>query len=136
MGTEGKNKKINTLHSSKGTDTYLSIGELEELQGDVLDFLVDRTHDGLNGALDRLHSGFQRTWVVLGEIVDGRVDRHRVHGSAFDELQILQCRHLIFLNLQHRIQINNTIRYMNRNDFSFSNIPRTKTKNGSDLSQA
>lgn len=83
LQTNNPSKQITHV---QGAVTHLTIGKLEEIQGNVLEFLVDGADDGLNRALDRLHAGFQRTRILLGEIVDVQEKHDRVHGRTPNEL--------------------------------------------------
>lgn len=46
------------------------INELEEVQGNIMVFVVNRSDDGFDGSFDGLNAGFEGTGVVLGVIVD------------------------------------------------------------------
>lgn len=67
----------------------LAVNELEELEGDVVEPLVDRSDDGFDGAFDGLDARFEWTGALFGVLVESReadqdVDRRHLH-----EIQIL-----------------------------------------------
>lgn len=66
------------------------IDKFEESNGDVLELVVDRTHDGLDGAFNSLHAGLQRARVVLGVAVQPREAHQGVQRRHLHEFQVFQ----------------------------------------------
>lgn len=92
-----------------GEKAYLPVSKLEDLERNAVEFLVDGTDDGLDGAFYSLHAGLQRPWILLCKVVDAPEEHDCVHGRELDEFQIFQTLNLPILSLhQIIIEINNS----------------------------
>lgn len=70
--------------------TDFAVDELEELKGDVVEPLVDRSDDGFDGSFDGLDTRFKWTRVLLGEFVEAREADNYIDRRHLNEIQIFE----------------------------------------------
>lgn len=67
----------------------LAVDEDEEIEGDVVEPLVDRSDNGFDVAFDGLDARFEWTGALFGVVVEGREADHNVDHRHLHEIQIL-----------------------------------------------
>lgn len=86
----------------------LAIGVFEDLAGDEVEPVVDRSHDGLHGLLDGVDAGLQRTRALLGVGVEDGAAHQGLDGRELHKFQVL--KFLLLSSLFLKIQSNSNPR--------------------------
>lgn len=68
----------------------LAIYKLEKLEREVVEFLADRSKDGVDGSFDGFNSGSQRTGVFFRVFVESGEAYDHVNSSHLDEINVFK----------------------------------------------
>lgn len=82
-------------------EIYLTVNKLEDLDRDIMKFIIDRANHGLNGAFDGLNTGLQGTRILFGVTIHLRYIERRMNHRHLQKFQILQ---FLFLSLSLQSQ--------------------------------
>ena len=84
--------------------TDLTIGVFEELDGDEVEPVVNRSHHGLHGLLHCVNAGLQRTGAFLGVRVEDGASHKSLKSCELHEFKVLEFLLFVSLILQDSIK--------------------------------